>query len=136
MNAIFQWNDRLSIDRGQIDQEHKHLLTLANDVIACSQPQRQTEHFKGLVKELYQYMETHFADEEALMAEMGYPRREEHIEAHREIIEQMNRMLTEENTMDQYAADLRFFMCRWVIVHIEQEDAKIGQYLATHPAGQ
>jgi len=125
----FEWCDEYVVDGGQIDHEHRSLIRMANDVFSVGEPQEHRDRIIGLVKELYQYMETHFENEEDIMRECNYPRYPEHMAKHREILAEMNRAIRDIRGLDRYIENLQDMMVHWVIRHIAQDDALIGEHL-------
>ncbi len=130
----FDWSESYRIDGGPIDDQHKQLFFLANCVFAV--PAADTEEIKLTVKELFRYMEYHFADEERLMQKAAYPELAEHVELHERIIHQMNSVLRGSHSYVQLCATLRHLMVDWVIEHIVNEDLKIHRHLEARRGGK
>lgn len=124
-----EWREEYVIDNGVIDEEHKRLLDMANDVFALIDPEAQKAELIALVKALYCYMESHFEHEETLMQEAEFPQFATHAEKHRRIIAEMNQALRVQKDLNQYAAQLRHLMVDWVVQHIIDEDRKVAPYL-------
>jgi hemerythrin-like metal-binding protein len=131
MAAAFHWNDQYCVDHGQIDEDHKGFLDLANQILALDDTTCGREHVKSLVMDLFRYMETHFEREEEFMRSIDYPYLDGHILDHQAIVWEMNELIQTTRSLDAYIANLRLFMVRWVLQHIESEDAKIADHLLT-----
>ena len=125
----YEWDDALVLDGGQIDEEHRALISMANEVFAFEDPEVNCEEIIELVKSLYRYIETHFEHEERLMKEVNYPGLQEHIAQHRQIVRDMSATLRERRDLRTYLNKLRHMMLDWVIQHIAHDDQEIGPYL-------
>ena len=80
----------MMIDNGQIDEDHKQLLAIANRVLAMDHPNREAEELRQAIRELYEYVKYHFKNEEAFMRDVNEPDLDSHHEKHRQIIKEMN----------------------------------------------
>ena len=129
MSVTFQWKSDYTVDGGPIDDEHKQLLELANQVLSFTEPSRQVDEVTDTVKQLFKYMESHFDNEQELMREADYPEYEEHVQAHAKIISDMNDLLKTCSDLDQLVAELKPAMRDWVVQHILDEDKKIAKHL-------
>ena len=128
MSLAFQWRDDYVVDGGPIDDEHKRQFELANRVFAFTNPSEQVDEVTDAVKQLYKYMEFHFDNEQKLMREVGFPEYEQHVQAHKTIINDMNGLLKTRSDLDQLVAKLRHAIVDWVVRHIMDEDKKIAEY--------
>jgi len=129
MSAVFHWNDRLCVDHGQIDDDHKTLFDLANQILELNDPTHCVDRVKTLVMDLFRYMESHFQREEEFMRSIDYPYLDGHKLDHETIVWEMNELIQSTQSLDAYVANLRLFMVRWVLEHIESEDAKIADHV-------
>lgn len=120
------WKDEYSIGHFQTNHEHKELISLANKVIAFSNNGEQVDKIKSAIKALGDYSVIHFRNEEAYMERIGYPGLEEHKERHKELIERMEAVITQNTTLDDLVHQLKRLMVVWVIEHIINEDKKIA----------
>ena len=68
----FKWTKEMRIDDGQIDADHKKLISIANRILTLEQPGKNAEVLKQLIRELYDYVVYHFAREEDLMKKLEY----------------------------------------------------------------
>jgi hemerythrin len=125
MPISIQWDPKYSLHNASIDSEHQELFSLANDVLAIEEPQREPQRFKADVKKLFRYMEFHFRHEEELMERVRYPDRDCHAAKHAEIVALMNGLLNHCVSLPELAASLRHVLIDWLLVHVANEDAKI-----------
>lgn len=60
----FQWKDRYNINYKDIDEQHKGLLGILNDLLDLVEAQSQPEQVTGIFHRLFAYTQHHFATEE------------------------------------------------------------------------
>jgi hemerythrin len=119
--AIIQWQEAFDTNIKPIDEQHKKLVQILNDVDA-SKTQESKTIIRALEK-LFEYIDYHFSFEEALMKKAnfsGYAR-------HKGLHDEMTKIVQEyrENIHTEKAIDahkLISFLVDWLIVHIMQED--------------
>ncbi|MFZ5773947.1 MAG: bacteriohemerythrin [Thermodesulfobacteriota bacterium] len=125
----FIWQKAYGIDDAIIDQEHRRLFELANQVLRLPPGGQDVQAVRGAVVALYDYVKTHFAHEEAYMREINYPGLTIHRVLHETIIHEMNMMMRECTQLDSLVYRLKRLMKKWVIEHIQQADRQIGDFL-------
>jgi len=126
----------MSIDDGQIDEDHKQLISIANRVLELNHPNRELEDIKQVIRELYEYVKYHFEREERFMSEQGFPGVDEHKEKHEIIIAEMNQYLTKAHHMGEILSNFRQLVNKWVINHIMEEDKNIKIFLKAKKQSQ
>ncbi|RDU70736.1 hemerythrin-like metal-binding domain-containing protein [Helicobacter aurati] len=89
---------------------------------------KQTDpaEIKKMLAALFEYMKTHFRDEETYMENMQYPYLDSHREHHRNIILDMTHLI--KNMKYDFKQQLVIIMEQWLLKHILQEDMQIGEY--------
>lgn len=127
----FVWNERFVTGVASVDEQHKHLFDLANQVgemlLQTKLPDAVT--IEGLFRELATYANIHFRDEEQLMqaARLDAAHFEHHVKSHREFIEQVRAMWAQRSTMSAPAETLHGFLVAWLSFHILGEDMAMAQ---------
>lgn len=123
---FFEWSDSLSVGVEVIDDQHKALIELINqlyeEVIVNS---AEGEIIEEALNELAQYTVVHFGLEERLFAQSGYPDLEAHGRYHRELKARLFQV--QENTRKNKLAvntELLSFLKRWLQSHIMIEDKR------------
>jgi len=119
-----KWDDSLLIGDELIDLQHKMLVGLIGAI-----PESRSPGDELALEEAIVYAETHFADEEEYLENIGYPVTSEHIQMHEKmtaILEQYKRDYDEGKTD---LSSFKQFMYTWITGHIMKEDRKIGAYL-------
>lgn len=122
--SVIQWTRELSVGVEQLDDHHRRLIDLTNQLGAAIAA-RDTEHVTGAVLgELIRYVYYHFGEEERLMEEAGYAELAAHRQHHRAMAEHV-RGLEDRYNNDPGAvicADLHCFLADWLVNHIRSED--------------
>ena len=118
------WNQALEIGDPGIDDQHKNLIELIASI-----PEHDSNKGRAALDAALDYVEHHFAEEEAIMERVGFPL----LHAHRNKHKKLTRVLMtykkefEEGTEDIYA--FREFMFCWIRDHIMEDDQILGSYI-------
>lgn len=73
MAERIEWKDEYSVGVARFDESHKNLCAMINRMYADISQGRGIETQKSALSSLLGHITSHFADEEQLMAEYGYP---------------------------------------------------------------
>ena len=123
------WSDKFSVHHEIIDQQHQKLFELAHRAFhIANSPTSSAKEIKGIITEFFEYMKTHFKDEEQYMAAIGYPRLEEHKKIHRTIVADMAGMVKHISSMEVIKEMISTVAEDWLLTHIMQEDMLIEKY--------
>ena len=131
LRHFFAWNKMYEIGCESIDNEHKMLFNIAIKALNHHRYNNPKRFIKLTVHELYNYMKTHFKNEEEFMEKIGYSGLDEHKKLHEEIVNQMNNFLKQMSLMHISTIERRLIesMDIWFITHILYEDKKINMFL-------
>ncbi|WP_378952561.1 bacteriohemerythrin [Pelosinus sp. sgz500959] len=124
------WKDEFSIGVDLIDEEHKHLFVIANEIYDLLNNDLIIDKYDQIlyiINNLKDYTIKHFADEEAYMLNCGYRKFLSHKALHIDFIEKINAVDLEkiDNGQNQYLVEIMNFVCNWLIEHILTEDKMI-----------
>ncbi|MGI5173756.1 bacteriohemerythrin [Treponema sp. OMZ 840] len=131
-NKIFQWTDDLSIGFEEIDLHHKKLLLILNkfkDILMLGEAEYKIQIGK-IIKNLSDYTEYHFAEEEKFMKIYDYPGYEAHREIHTSFINKLKThlpILLSGNL--QKGAEFSNFLGDWLLDHIAVADHQWADYI-------
>jgi hemerythrin len=127
-----QFSDRYLVGIDQVDAEHRKLFDIAaavHDALGQSDGSAM-DAARAAVEDLMAYVDTHFANEEALMEAAGYPRLAEHRELHRRLVTQVRDMWMRVELEQSCAPlDLSRFLHTWLTRHIEVDDRSFGRFV-------
>ena len=128
----FKWEENYSVGNETIDQHHKKLITLFNNLAKAIEEQHDNERFSTIkiISELNIYAIFHFKEEEKLMEESSYPDLEKHKLLHTEFIETVNKFRDEYLKNDNLLNyEIFNYVSEWILKHILEEDSKYKDYI-------
>ncbi len=126
------WSEDLSVGVTVLDEHHKHLFHLLDEVAHVAEADGDFKAMTGVFSELAAYIAYHFAEEEAMMRRANFPFLDLHHHSHQTIavrVADLAASLTKQN-VHQIAGELRIFLTGWLIHHIEIEDFEYRPFLA------
>ena len=115
------WTPLLAIGVSEIDAQHKALFERAGKFEAAVRAREPYYRLEDLFAYLLDYARVHFAAEEQLMRDMGYPRLAEHVQEHSEFRHRLLSLIPQwESEGDSTAmlAALLGFMEYWLTEHV------------------
>jgi len=127
----FEWDPRLETGFAQIDDQHRSLFKLANELQrAIDDHSDEPDAVADAVYGLIGYVVEHFRDEEALMAQIHYPGAGPHRALHEQLsAETMGITARYFAGEDVTPSQLAPLVCRWLTEHIPVHDAAMVTYL-------
>ena len=126
---LVTWTDDLSVDGLVIDDDHRFLVSLINELQAIIRDGSHTDLVSGVLCELADYAGRHFLREERLMALHHYPDRESHILEHWKFIDKLTHFTAAMERGHLIAADVLRFLMLWIGHHLRNDDASFGHFL-------
>lgn len=124
------WTEGLSLNNETIDNQHKHLFKLTNELIDHSDADAHSEVLNDILYELLQYIDSHFSDEEALLAQLNYPKLEEHKRIHRSFTRKIAMFCKDVvNRKAHIAEELLTFLSAWIKQHTTIDDQDYKNYI-------
>jgi len=133
MNQPFVvWDDRYSIGVETVDEQHKGLFALTNDLYEACQGSGAvaSEHFKGVLQKAVSYVAQHFSTEEEIMKKTDDPGYDEHQKEHDLFV---RKVIKEASALEQGGEDAPMvfmnFLRDWIAKHVTGTDIKIGQHI-------
>jgi hemerythrin len=128
--ALMTWNASYSVNVKLIDEQHKKWIDILNELHDAMKSGKGKDKLGGILAELVEYTKVHFAMEERLMQQSGYP----HFEGHQRIHADMAREV--ETLYSRYRAgepvlsiDVMQFLKNWLSEHIMTTDKNYSPFL-------
>ncbi len=129
MADLVVWDDTLSVGIEEIDQQHKILVKLINEMHEAIEHKEASTVAKPILDKLIQYTIIHFAVEEALMRIFHYPDYEEHKKHHEELTREVITLRKKVRTGEAHINfQLMHFLQGWLTHHILQEDMSYSEF--------
>jgi hemerythrin len=129
MSDFVEWSDDLSVGIEEIDDQHKELVDLVNEMHEAIHQRRGRDVVRRVLAKLADYTRIHFAVEESLMRILGYPDYETHKEQHEQLIRHMTAL---QNKVDSgktaIGFELMHFLKVWLTKHIMESDREYGEF--------
>lgn len=127
---MITWKDDYSMGVEKIDNQHKHLVEIANKAYEVLKNDIYVDKFDKIVeilKELEDYTVYHFESEEEYMKEIGYDGYFLHKIEHKQFVEKiksidLNKVDVEQ---DKHLLEILNFIVDWLVKHILEKDKAI-----------
>jgi hemerythrin len=123
--AFFVWADNYSVGIQPMDDQHKQLVEMVDRLYEAMKSGRGNEILGTLFSNLLAYTRTHFAEEEALMQQCGYPGLAEHRQLHEQLTQQVLQMAEQfQSGRGSLTVQMATFLKEWLVNHIQGTDKK------------
>jgi len=126
--AIFIWDDSYKTGEKSIDEQHKKLVDLLNQLDESLNIGGDTHIVIKLLDELVEYTKFHFKDEEKFMTGHEYNEKDyqDHLLVHQQFIDQINEaQKTYQADPEHITDELLDFLVQWLINHILLTDKQM-----------
>jgi hemerythrin len=121
------WTDALKVGDTEIDAQHEELFRQVNLLLEMT----DTICLTKCVIKLFRHTREHFSHEEDVMRRIRYPDIRRHLNAHNQLLTQLNK-LTESIASEMFVKnDWQVFFQAWLINHIESADRKLLHYISS-----
>ncbi|PKN07089.1 MAG: chemotaxis protein [Deltaproteobacteria bacterium HGW-Deltaproteobacteria-8] len=129
-DKLMTWTDDLSVGVRLIDEQHKVLLGLINELHAAMRARKSDAVLVGVVERLKQYTVKHFGQEEEYFDRYGYPETAQHKEYHRKLVQQvLDFEAGLKSGRAKVTMEIMRFLKDWLIGHIQGTDKKYTTFL-------
>ena len=134
---LFVWDDSCKTGVAEIDQDHKVLIDLINDLYEAMQDGSGGALLLPIFSALKHYTETHFAKEESYMVKCDVPDQGNHFQEHRLMVEKLAD-LERRHRKGEAAISLQTltFLRDWLKNHICAVDQAMASHLEDKGLGQ
>jgi len=130
--ALVVWNEKLSVGVRSIDDQHKKLVTLLNQLHDGMMAGKGKEMLGTVLKGLIDYTASHFKYEEDLFARTGYPDSTAHKKEHADLVRRVLEVQAqyEEKGPSALTIPVMNFLKDWLTTHIQGADRAYAPHLA------
>ena len=125
--AFIDWTDDLNTDIEIIDRQHKRIVHYINE-LHDAHTNNDRDKVGDVIDELVDYTVSHFAFEESLLEQSGYPFLVPHQKVHELFVRKVTKFVGRFENGDDVAEELLTMLQKWLINHIKNED---GDYVET-----
>ena len=125
-----QWSDSISVNNYVIDNQHKYLIQLVNNLILNSNAKVNSEIIGKTLQNLILFTRDHFRDEEALLARHNYPRFEEHKKEHKKFLLKIVGFCKDvSDGKSTVTEEMISFLVDWFLNHTSVDDQEYKSYI-------
>ena len=128
--VFFKWSSDYSVQIKTIDDQHQELVNILNRLFIAVSKREGDKAIAGILDALMSYTQTHFALEERLMRQAKYKDIESHMEEHRKLLEQLDK-LCKKHLLEEKPIyfEMLSFLKTWLKEHILGVDTKYSATL-------
>lgn len=133
-----QWTPALAVGVPEIDAQHQELFRRAEQLITALRAGDRSE-VPPLVRFLSDYAKEHFASEERIMKEIGYPGLDAHREAHkgfREGLAELTADFQRKGATALVALSVHNWLSDWLRQHVSGPDVEVGRFAEARRRGR
>jgi hemerythrin len=133
-NILVEWDDRYSVGIPFIDDQHKELIHLTNELFQGCLKGDETarSYFRKTIKGVVDYVGKHFSAEEKMLENVNYPELAEHKKQHEEFVKKVLEDVKsfqdgrkfDPNVLVRYLKD-------WILSHIAMSDRSYAEYIVS-----
>ncbi|MCB1316255.1 MAG: bacteriohemerythrin, partial [Leptospiraceae bacterium] len=136
-DTYVQWNDSFSVGVPEMDDQHRNLFDILNELNAAMNANKSRETIESIIAQLSEYIVNHLRDEEQLLRKYNYPDLAKHEQSHKKFVEKVNELtgalLQDDSRILGY--DIMNFVGDWLVSHIQKVDRQYGAFInKTGPA--
>lgn len=129
--ALIVWKDAMSVGNDALDDDHIVVASLINHIDDAKQSGTDEHAVGRILRVLVDHAFSHFAREEALLEQRGYPRLTEHKREHRLVEEQLQELCeayarTADPELSHEIMQILYF---WLVEHIMKVDMHYKSFL-------
>ena len=129
--ALLVWQDDLNTGVEVIDHQHMRIVEMLNH-LHVTQKSMERVAVGEVIDELIDYTLSHFAFEEELMEEAGYPFCAAHKRVHEVFIKRVSEYRMRFESGEDITDDLRNMLSRWLFNHIRNDDKAYADSVKRH----
>ena len=129
--ALIDPEEVVVVGVGEIDSQHQELIELTNALGEAMEARKDNESVGRILSDLVGRTRSHFAAEERLMRELGYPDAARHFREHERLlghVSDLERRFREGDVLLSFAIMVE--LKGWATQHIAHSDSLLGEFLA------
>jgi len=127
---LIQWEDRFSVGIRKLDQQHKGLVGMINELHDAMKAGKGQEVVSEIVQRLAAYAKNHFSSEEELFDLHGYPEAARHRQEHALLVEKVAQWQRDLQVGRKgITIEVAHFLRNWLTNHILESDKRYGPFL-------
>jgi hemerythrin len=131
-DEIVEWDDRYSVAIPLIDEQHKELIRLTNELYkgCLAGEEAARTNFMTAIKGTVDYVKYHFGVEEKLLQSVNYPELAEHKREHEAFVKHILDEVHSFNGGKKFVPNVFVrYLKDWILSHIAVADRKYSAYI-------
>ena len=128
--VLVAWDDKYSVGVSELDNQHKQLILILNDLYDAMQSQKANDVIGTIITKLVNYTKTHFTTEERYMTQYAYPdlaaQKKEHEIFTKKVMDFKEAF---DSGRTSLSVSVTSFVKDWLVSHISGSDRKYGPFL-------
>lgn len=122
---LIQWTDNYLTGFKEIDNQHKALVVLINELFNLMQEGKAKKHLDDIFDHLTDYTKKHFFEEEKMMVKYAFKEFNEHKEEHKKFIDQLAKLKSDfKKEKVTISIETLNFLKNWLLNHILVTDMR------------
>ncbi|HWI64443.1 MAG TPA: bacteriohemerythrin [Symbiobacteriaceae bacterium] len=129
---LVQWQESLAIGVAEVDAQHKEIFHRVNGLLTAMQEGRGRQEVAEVIDFLGKYVVAHFAAEEKVMSQHGFPGYAAHRQKHAAFVAdfmELKRELDAHGTSSLLVIQVQRRVVEWLVGHISKEDRQIAEFI-------
>ncbi|MFC1681980.1 bacteriohemerythrin [Pseudomonadota bacterium] len=128
--AIVIWREEYNVNVREIDEQHKTMLELVNNIHCAVEARIGKDDLVELLGQLVDFTRGHFSTEEQLMKKHDYPDLAEHHKEHRLLLQYLVDLLDAVSSGKRLTFYSDYDVSTdWALTHISEHDQDLGVFL-------
>jgi hemerythrin-like metal-binding protein len=129
--ALMTWRSEYSVGVEALDNQHKGLMRILNELHAASMRGKAREVAGPILSQLVSLASEHFSNEERLMESAGFPGLATHRAEHQKLSGKVREFVSRHEKGDATVyTQLLYFMRDWLNKHMQNEDQEYALWLS------
>jgi len=125
--TFIAWDESLGLDIIAIDEGHKALINIVNNLYEQNKAGESKETIKTTLSELSSFATLKFSEEEDYMASINFPDLAVHRAIHQRLLEKINNFSREYENSGTIPGEFFSFLKLWINSHIKGVDMKYAK---------
>jgi hemerythrin-like metal-binding protein len=130
VESAIRWTPAYSVNISLLDRQHKKLFVLLAELSSALSEGEGQAVIDSVLRELIAHAESHFGDEESLMAQHGYPGYDTHRAEHEMFRQKIAQFLKDHKSgKPGVPVEVLLFTQDWVAGHMKDKDKQYTAFL-------
>ena len=127
--SLIKWNESYSVDVVRIDQEHKKLFGIINELTDTMKAGQSKDVLGKILNGLLTYTSSHFQTEENYFQQIKYPHAVAHKKEHAAFVQKITEFKKDfEEGRATVSVNILQFLSKWLQSHIKGTDQKYSSF--------